>query len=134
MEKNRFYAGCMQESRQSVRFCRYKNISQLPLFLFQQNQLVHHGGFSDFTFKSMFCSPGHSTRDGREMGTGKRGRSIKNCCCTPKVENTGWNDATAYFNRKTRSVTHAQTHNRLYLCIRCFVREIQSIRELRSIL
>lgn len=67
---------CMQETRcfslSSVRFCRYKNISRLPPFLFQQNQLVRDG-FSDFTFRSMFCPPGHSTSDGREMGTGKGG-------------------------------------------------------------
>lgn len=36
----------------------------------------------------------------------------------PKVGNTGWSDATAYFDRKTRSVTHAQAHGRLlHVCV-----------------
>lgn len=69
--------------------------------------------FFDFTFRSMFCSARLSTTDGRTDGRETRtGRKSSPRCSQSPGESTGWNDATAYLDRGTRSVTRARTRSR----------------------
>lgn len=110
-----------RNSRRPIRFRRYKNISQPPPFLFQQSQLVHRGSFSDFTFRSMFCPLGHSTSDGREMGTGIKGERYKKLLLLLHTESR---DGTT--RPPTSIARHAPLrmygHTIAFMCVRCFVR------------
>lgn len=61
----------------------------------------------------MFCSARLSTTDGRTDGRETRtGRKSSPRCSQSPGEGTGWNDATAYLDHGTRSVTRARTRSR----------------------
>jgi len=118
-----------RNSQRPIRFRRYKNISQPPPFLFQQSQLVHRSSFSDFTFRSMFCPLGHSTSDGREMGTGIKGERYKKL-----LLHTESRDGTA--RPPTSIVRHApfRMHGRSFICVRFVRLATRSIRGFQSTL
>jgi len=124
-----------RNSRRPVRFRLYKNISQPRPFLFQQSQLVHRGGFSDFTFRSMFCPPGHSTSDGCEMGTGIKGEKYKKLLLLLLLQHTESRDRTA--RPPTSIARHAPLrmhgHTITFMCVRRFAcRATRSIRNFDS--
>lgn len=98
----------------SARFRPRKNITEPRPFLFKQNHLVRHGVFSTLHSGPCFVRLGSRRRtdgrtDGRETRTGRK--SSPRCSQSPG-EGTGWNDATAYLDHGTRSVTRARTRSR----------------------